>query len=122
MYESNESGRPEIYIQAFPESGEKLRISLEGGGDPRWSANGKEIFYIAPDGTLMVVAVSIISGEKRIQYEKPAALFRTRLSIGGGRPHSYAVARNGQRFLLPIPVQKSLPPVTILLNWADQGK
>jgi eukaryotic-like serine/threonine-protein kinase len=41
VYESNESGQPEVYIQAFPESGEKFRISLEGGGDPRWSANGK---------------------------------------------------------------------------------
>jgi serine/threonine protein kinase len=114
VYESNESGRSEIYIQPFPGPGEKHQVSFDGGGDPRWAGNGKEVFYIAPDGYLMAAAVSAVAGGKQIQSEKPVALFQTTLS----RPHGYAATRDGQRFLLPIPVNRTSPPITILMNWA----
>jgi Tol biopolymer transport system component len=120
LYESNGSGRPEVYIQSFPELGEKRQISFEGGGDPRWRRDGKEIFYIAPDGTLMATTVSSLPGEKQIRSEKPVPLFPTTLTIGGGKPHGYAVAADGQRFLLPVPVQKNAPPIMLLLNWAEK--
>jgi len=116
-YESNESGRYEVYIQPFPESGERLQISLDGGADPRWRADGKEVFYVAPDGTLMAAAVSVNAGNKQIQAGKPTPLLRTLLGTGG-RPPGYDVDRAGQRFLIPTPVEKNIPPITILLNWA----
>jgi hypothetical protein len=106
-YESNESGRYEVYIQPFPESGEWLQISLDGSADPRWRADGKEVFYVAPDGTLMATAVSVNAGNKQIQPGKPTPLFRTLLGTGG-RPHGYDVDRAGQRFLIPTPVEKNL--------------
>jgi len=113
-YESNETGRPEIYVQSFTEPGEKRQISLEGGSDPRWSGNGKEIFFLAPDRKLMASGVTVAG--KRIQSEPPVPLFPTSVS----RPHSYAVTRDGQRFLMPIAVDKTTSPITILLNWAGR--
>jgi len=93
-----------------------LQISLDGGGDPRWRGDGKEVFYVALDGTLMAATVSVSAGSKQIQAGKPTTLFRTLL--GTGRPHGYAVDRAGQRFLIPTPVEKNMPPITILLNWS----
>jgi serine/threonine protein kinase len=118
VYESTDSGGSEIYVQRFPEAGDRRQISLEGGADPRWRRDGKEIFYIAPDGTLMAATISSAAGGKQIQSEEPVPLFQTNLTVGGGRERGYAVTRDGQRFLLPIPVDKSVPPITILLNWA----
>jgi len=118
-YESTDSGRSEIYVQRFSEPGERSQISLEGGADPRWRSDGREIFYIAPDGTLMAAPLSIAEGGKQIQPGKPVALFQTSDTVGGGREHGYAVSRDGQRFLLPIPVEKNPPPITIFLNWAE---
>jgi serine/threonine protein kinase/Tol biopolymer transport system component len=117
VYESTDSGRPEIYVQRFSESGDRSQISLEGGADPRWRSDGKEIFYIASDGTLMAATISVLAGGKQIEPGKPIPLFQTNLTVGGGKEHGYAVTR-GQRFLLPIPVDKTVPPVTILLNWS----
>jgi hypothetical protein len=57
---------------------------------------------------------------KQIRSEKAVPLFQTTLTIGGGKPHGYAVAADGQRFLLPVPVRKDAPPITILLNWAER--
>jgi Tol biopolymer transport system component len=57
VYETDESGRPEIVAQAFPQAGGKWPVSTTGGAAPRWSADGKEIYYVAPDGKLMAVAV-----------------------------------------------------------------
>jgi eukaryotic-like serine/threonine-protein kinase len=120
VYESTDSGRPEIYVKRFSESGERSQISLDGGGDPRWRADGKEIFYISPDGALRAVAVSITDGGKQIAPAKPTVLFQTNLTVGGGKEHGYAVSRDGQRFLLPIPIEKRAPPITILLNWTTE--
>jgi Tol biopolymer transport system component len=118
VYESNDSGRPEIYVQRFSEPGERSQISLDGGGDPRWRADGKEIFYVSPDGTLMAVTVSVAAGGKQITPSKPTPLFQTSsLSFGRGKEHGYAVSRDGQRFLLSVPIEKTAPPITILLNW-----
>jgi Tol biopolymer transport system component len=118
VYESTDSGRSEVYVQRFSESGDRWQISLEGGADPRWRSDGKEIFYIAPDGTLMASTISVLAGGKQIEPRKPVPLFQTNLTVGGGKEHGYAVTRDGQRFLLPIPVDKTVPPITILLNWS----
>jgi Tol biopolymer transport system component len=120
-FESNESGRPEVYVQAFPEAGEKWQVSLDGGGDPQWRADGQEIFYVGLDGTLMAAPVSSpVDGGKQIEPRKPVPLFHTRIVIGRGRSHQYAVTRNGQRFLLIVPVETAPPPITVLLNWAKR--
>ena len=56
-YHSNESGRHEVYVQPFPGPGGKWQISTSGGIEPRWRRDGKELFYIAPDGKLMAAPI-----------------------------------------------------------------
>ena len=56
-YESNESGRYEIYVRGFPQTGGKWLVSVAGGTQPRWRRDGREIYYVAPDNKLMAVEV-----------------------------------------------------------------
>ena len=58
-YQSNESGRFEIYVQPFPGPGGKFQISADGGAQPRWNKNGKEIFYVSLDSKMMAVPVKL---------------------------------------------------------------
>ena len=114
-YTSNESGRYEIYVQNFPVASAKAQVSLEGGNQPRWRRDGKELFYMAADRRLM--AVSVTTGAT-FQPGAPAALFETHLV--DSPPYSlpqYAVMPDGQRFLLNVAKQTTAVPVTVVLNW-----
>ena len=57
MYQSNESGRPEIYVRPFPGPGGRFRVSAEGGISPIWAHNGREIFYVSGDDSWVVAEV-----------------------------------------------------------------
>src|SRR5262249_24892684 len=73
VYRSNESGKNEIYVQPFPISnGGKWQISTAGGSQPVWSADGTEIFYLAPNGDMMVVPVTQQAG---FPHGSPKSLF-----------------------------------------------
>jgi len=65
-YTSDESGRGEIYVAPFPGSGGKHQVSLAGGEQPRWRADGKKLFYIAPDNRLMAAEIGIKGAEVEI--------------------------------------------------------
>jgi eukaryotic-like serine/threonine-protein kinase len=114
---SDESGRPEVYVQSFPESGGRTQVSTAGGTQIRWSADGKEIFYVALDGRMM--AVSIAPGGASPEVKLPVALFQTHLATGvnvlGNKPQ-YAVARDG-RFLLNTAIESASPPIVVAVNW-----
>jgi Tol biopolymer transport system component len=114
---SNESGRPEVYIQSFPDGRGKTQISSNGGAQVRWAPSGNEVYYIAPDGRMM--AVSIALSDTTATPRSPAALFRTFLARGtnviGNKPQ-YAVARDG-RFLLNTVVESASTPIVIAANW-----
>jgi serine/threonine protein kinase len=119
-YESNESGRYEVYVQPFPGPGGKWQVSTGGGIEPRWHRNGKELFYIAPDGKLM--AAPIQRAGQTLEAGAPVSLFQTRI-VGGGSLNAnrqqYAVSPDGQRFLINITVDESTAsPITIVTNWA----
>ena len=119
-YESNESGRREVYVQPFPEAGGKWQLSSAGGAQPRWRRDGKELYYLAPVARLMSVSVAVSRDGKTLDLGVPAPLFRTRLASGAGvtagRPE-YAVAPDG-RFLMNTVVEDTAPsPITIVLNW-----
>jgi serine/threonine protein kinase/Tol biopolymer transport system component len=118
-YISNESGRFEVYVQPFPGRGGEWQVSTGGGIEPRWRRDGKELFYIAPDGKLM--AVPIQSAGQTLDARAPVALFQTRI-VGGSQDlqgQQYAVAADGQRFLINITVdESSSSPITIVTNWA----
>ena len=115
-YASDESGRWQVYVQAFPGGEMRQVVSPNGGAEPQWRADGRELFYLAEDDTLMAVQ---IGAGRPLQVGRPVTLFRP-LVVGEAttyRSH-YAVSRDGQRFLADVLQDPALDPITILLNWA----
>jgi len=93
----------------------KWQISTAGGSQPAWRADGKKIFFVAPDGTMMVVPIE--TGADFFRPGTPKPLFRTRLDFDPSR-RQYDVSPDGQRFLL----NQRLPytgesPITVVVNW-----
>jgi eukaryotic-like serine/threonine-protein kinase len=114
-YASNESGRNEIYVQSFPTPSAKAQVSLEGGNQPRWRRDMKELFYMAADRRLM--AVPIAAGAA-LQPGPPVALFETHLlDTTLTLLPQYDVSPDGQRFLLNVAKETAAVPVTVVLNW-----
>jgi Tol biopolymer transport system component len=112
LYESEETGQTQIYVQAFPEHGAKIQVSNDGGERPRWSRDGRQIFYISPD--LKMIAVPVLAGA-RFETGPPKALFDSR--IAGGFNDRFDVSTDG-RFLIPIQAERSgPPPITVIFNW-----
>jgi serine/threonine protein kinase len=117
-YESNESGPFEIYVQPFPGPGAKARVSTAGGSQVRWRADGRELFYMAPDGRLMAVSVGRTSAGQPPELGSPVALFSANVesAIRGGISHEYAVSNDGQRFLMNTYTEHTGSPITLVLN------
>jgi eukaryotic-like serine/threonine-protein kinase len=85
--QSNESGRPEIYVQPFRRPGQKVRISTEGAIQVRWRGDGRELFYLPPDKRLMAVPIQLDAQPNVVDVGTPVALFTTAL---GGIPRTIA--------------------------------
>src|SRR5262249_8234296 len=77
-YESNESGQFEVYVRSFPVGDPKSIVSKGGGTQPRWSRDGKELFYSAPDRRLMAVTVAVSADGATIDANAPVPLFPVR--------------------------------------------
>jgi Tol biopolymer transport system component len=122
-YTSNESGTDEVYIQSFPTPGNKRQVSTNGGVQPRWRKDGRELFYLASDQRLMAVRVKL---DSPFEADAPVPLFRTRLIPQGsqslGLPTAYDVSPDGQRFVVTIPPDDLGPPITVILNWVGALK
>jgi eukaryotic-like serine/threonine-protein kinase len=120
-YQSNESGRFEIYLQAFPGPGTKSRISTNGGAQVRWRQDSRELFYVALDGQLMAVPIRLDSNSQAVEAGAPTALFRTRGfggAVRGVNRQQYVVSPDGQRFLINALSEESVvAPITLILNW-----
>ncbi|HXY11364.1 MAG TPA: protein kinase [Terriglobales bacterium] len=117
-YASDESGAWEVYVSSFPGATGKWQVSRGGGTEPRWRADGKEIFYISPSGMLMAVPVN---GETAFGTGQPAPLFQIhgRAPISSTDIFTYDVAKDGKRFLVNRYVKpEHVPPLTILLHAA----
>jgi Tol biopolymer transport system component len=113
-YNSNASGRFEVYIRSFPGPGGQFQVSRNGGWAPRWRRDGKEIFFLGLDGAMMSADVTL---GKEVQASVPRVLFPTPLVRGSDR-HTYAVTGDGKRFLLRVPDQRQVStPITMVLNW-----
>jgi dipeptidyl aminopeptidase/acylaminoacyl peptidase len=117
-YTSAEAGQRNVYVQPFLRAGGKYQISRDGGSQPLWRADGKELFYIGADGTMMAVPIPATG---QFTAGVPQALFPTGAPIGisGGRlTQTYAVTNDGKRFLVNArPQQSSVAPLTVVLNW-----
>jgi Tol biopolymer transport system component len=123
-YVSDRLGRNEVYVRPFPlaDAG-PWRVSSNGGIEPRWRADGCELFFIGGDQQLMAVPVTT---EGRFEAGTPTALFATRLDPIGvpisGRKQ-YVVSADGMRFLLNQPRPDAPPaPITVVLNWSEELK
>ncbi|MBI4479494.1 MAG: serine/threonine-protein kinase [Acidobacteria bacterium] len=115
---SNESGTDEVYVSSFPTASGKIRISTNGGVQPRWRRDGKELFYLSPDRKLMAVPMAIGAA---IEAGPPKALFDVHLvprdSSAPNAYYQYDVTRDGQRFLVNTPLENATVPITVVLNW-----
>ncbi len=118
-YTSNETERFEVYVQPIPASGGKWQISTGGGRQPRWRRDGKEIFYIAPDGKLMAVPVKAVPPGS-LERGVPQALFEARFLVTGTRrlTRTYDPSADGRRFLITTQVgETAVLPITVVVNW-----
>jgi eukaryotic-like serine/threonine-protein kinase len=111
-YASNESGQFEVSVRAFPGTGPdvKRQVSVGGGSRPRWRRDGRELFYVAPNRSVMAVPMRIGPG---LDVGRPAALFQVEAPLG-----RYDVAPDGNRFLINVGVtDEGSMPFTVVVNW-----
>jgi Tol biopolymer transport system component len=113
MSNENESGRHEIYVQGFPERRGKWPISAEGGRAAAWRADGKELYWVGQDDTLMAASVELQAAGVRVL--RTEALFR--LPAGDERPF-YEPSRDGRRFLVYEPEGAQDRAMVVVENWA----
>jgi hypothetical protein len=115
-YETNELNGFQIVVQPFPVPNGKWQVSAGGGIQPRWRGDGKELYFIAPQGELM--AAPVTAAGAIFAAQTPVALFPVALIFGtGANKQQYTVSRDG-RFLISQPVEASpSTPITLVLNW-----
>jgi len=111
-YASDESGTMEVYVRPFPAGSGKWQLSQGGGDGPRWRRDGRELFYVVAGKRFVAVPINMMKGE--LQPGAPSTLFDIPKSKG-----EYAVAADGQRFLITVNVDDALQSsTTVVLNWA----
>jgi Tol biopolymer transport system component len=112
---STESGRPEIYVTAYPGPGERIRVSAGGAAHPRWTPDGRELLYLSGDRRLMSTPVRTYPS---LELGDPAALFTP---AGKWSWMSFEVFPDGKRFLSIVPeVIADELPLTIVANWTSE--
>jgi len=119
-YASNESGKYEVYVQAFPTKQGKWQVSTGGGAHPVWNKNGKEIFYLAPDKKLM--SVDVTSTGTSFEQGIPKPLFTTDVDsyVSINR---FVVSKDGRRFLINTSVEGiNAKPIMVILHWTAEIK
>ncbi len=117
-YTSDESNNNQIYIAPFPGPGGKWQVSRNGGTEPRWRGDGKELFYLAADNKLMAVTVNAKESSLEIGNAQP--LFESRLATTVGS--HYDVTRDGKGFLIDLAGEGSSAPITLVVNWTADLK
>jgi serine/threonine protein kinase/Tol biopolymer transport system component len=124
-YASNDTGGYEVYVRSVTDQGGKWQISNTGGIYPRWSRDGRELFFVARDNQMMAASIAVESAGNALSPGVPVALFPTRIVTGGNTgiggfasKAEYAVTRGG-RFLMNVTPEESrdLAPITIVQNW-----
>lgn len=113
VYNAEESGRWEIYVAAFPSFTQRRQVSNNGGVQGFWRGDGKELFYLALDGTITSVQVKTEGG---LETGLPRPLFRSRIPVNA-LWDQYAVTRDGQRFLMFETPESVARTLSLVLNW-----
>ncbi len=121
-YNSDESGTPETYVRPFPPAGGKWQVSTQGGVQPAWRSDGKELYYLALDGKIMAAEVNPGSD---FAAGLPVPLFESGLRPEGltESRSSFVVAPDGQRFLVNTNAEEAARvPITVVVNWTGELK
>ena len=119
-YVSNESGRPEIYVQPYPGPGGKWQISVDGGTEPVWGRNGRELFYRSGNKMMAVETMT----KPSFSAGKPRMLFEGRYlaNVFPAMNAAYDVAADGQRFLMVKRGEEVPSQINVVLNWFGELK
>jgi eukaryotic-like serine/threonine-protein kinase len=120
VYQSWETGTAEVYVQPFPPSGEKIRVSPRGGLQPDWRRDGRELYYLTADRMLMAVEVRTVAA--RVEFGPPIPLFKAPVANPEWGRNHYQPAADGQRFLVNVldPTRSAgSPDVVVVLDWAE---
>jgi eukaryotic-like serine/threonine-protein kinase len=119
-YVSAETGALEVYVRSLSPAGEKVRVSSAGGLQPDWRGDGRELYFLTPDRTLMAVAVQA-EGD-RLDFGTPVRLFKAPVADPTWGRNHYQAAADGRRFLINVldPTQSAgSPDVVVVLDWAS---
>jgi hypothetical protein len=117
-FNSTESGRWEVYVATFPDFTNKRQVSSDGGVQPLWRDDGRELFYLDAHGRMM--AIDVAPGTAA-EFGVPRALFETTLNPSAPLTE-YGVTPGGGRFLVLEPVAGAVPGLGFLLNWRLNGR
>ena len=117
-YVSDELGTTQVYIAPFPGPGGKWQVSKSGGTEPRWRADGKELYFVSADSKL--TAVEVTARDATVEIGIAQALFETRMFLSPGT--HYDVTRDGKRFLIDVLGEGSSVPIMLMVNWTAELK
>jgi serine/threonine protein kinase/dipeptidyl aminopeptidase/acylaminoacyl peptidase len=115
-YVSEETGVPQVYVQSFPNGEQRVQVSSQGGAEPKWREDGRELFFLAADRMMMAVRVSL---RPTFTIEGTTPLFQTRVPMlaNAYRSH-YDVSADGERFLVnTTPTYVRPPAIHIVMDW-----
>jgi hypothetical protein len=130
-YQSNESGRPEVYVRPVvppgavgtaAAAGGQWQVSTAGGAFPAWRADGRELYYLNPAGVMMAASITVTG--TTLAPGAPVVLFATRVAGGGvdtQQGRQYDVGPDG-RFLINSELDSAAAPITLLMNWKPEGR
>src|SRR5262245_3228359 len=117
-YVSDESGSNQVYIAPFPVAGGKWQVSRNGGGEPRWRGDGKEIFFLSPENKIMAVGVNVKGAT--LEVANAETLFDVHPANPPG--YHYDVTSNGKRFLVDTTKEGNSTPLALVVNWTADLK
>jgi eukaryotic-like serine/threonine-protein kinase len=121
-YQSNESGRDELYVRPFPRVNDGVwQVSTSGGTRPAWASNGRELFYL--DSMNALTAVSVQTSGANFVFGNPAKLF-DHTADGPSSPRDYDVAPDGRFLMIKRNVSGGRRPaaIVVVLNWFEELK
>ena len=115
-YESTESGRFEVFVGSFPDFRVKRQVSSQGGGEPLWRQDGKELFYLSSEGKLISAAVR---AGTTLQIGESKVLFQSPLTSPSMQVHEYWATHDGQKFLFVAPQTPAgaNEPINVVVSW-----
>jgi serine/threonine protein kinase len=114
-YQSDETGKDEIFVVPFPSLSSKWQVSTNGGEQVIWRRDGKELFYMAPDRKLMALAVDTTGGT--FKPGLPRELFTTSVTSVHHVFRQFDVTPDGRKFIINTALEQNLEPITVYANW-----